>query len=422
MMTLSRSSIRIVSFVFIFLLFSCSKEVIDDTIPPTTVELTDWSKSSYQTFDIRYPLNSSNLIEYSDSWSYGYLYGGNSITVDYNNDGYDDLVSFKGEFASATDQPAGYTGYEKKNLIKFKKGNKDGTLSVDELNNDKFLGLVHGRKILLGDFNKDNYVDLFLIGHGYDKQPFPGEFPKVLMSDGSGGFLETDYTNLVSFYHGGSSGDIDNDGDLDVVLVDAGRGNSVIFENINGRLYPHTDRIDNNDMNQQYNSELFDIDNDGFLDLIVGGHDWLYNSLEYNNTPLIIYGDGFDFNTNNRKSRLPASSIRGQGIVTNFEFIDLDDDGVVEILLTRTGDNITSNSNFYKGWSIQILKLANDSYLDYTEQFIDVYSGSGQWIVWTKLKDVDNDGKLELFNSVNPYRNSSNYHEWELINGKFIKK
>lgn len=421
MIVLFQNKMRKFTFIFIFLLFSCSKEVIEDSIPPVTVDLVDWSKSSYQTFDIKYPLNSSHLIEYSDSWSNGFVYGSNFITVDYNNDGYDDLISFKGEFSGIVDQPAGYTGYEKKNLIKFKKGNKDGTLSTDELNNDKFLGLVHGRKILLGDFNKDNYVDLFLIGHGYDKQPFPGEFPKVLLSDGVGGFLETDYTNLVSFYHGGSSGDIDNDGDLDVVLVDAGRGKSVIFENINGQFYPHTDRIDNNDMNQQYNSELFDVDNDGFLDLVVGGHDWLYNSLEYNNTPLIIFGDGIDF-VNNRKLRLPASSISGQGIVTNFEFIDIDNDSTVEILLTRTGDNITSNSNFYKGWSIQILKLVDGQYLDYTEQFIDVNYGSGQWIVWTKLKDIDNDGKLELFNSVNPYKNSINYHEWELVGGKFIKK
>lgn len=52
-----------------------------------------------------------------------------------------------------------------------------------------------------------------------------GEFLKSLISDGNGGFIEFEYTNLVSFYHGGATGDYDNDGDLDV-LVEAGRGQS----------------------------------------------------------------------------------------------------------------------------------------------------------------------------------------------------
>ena len=30
-------------------------------------------------------------------------------------------------------------------------------------------------------------------------------------------------------------------------------------------------------MNQMYNAELYDINNDGFLDLITGGHDWTGN-------------------------------------------------------------------------------------------------------------------------------------------------
>ena len=37
---------------------------------------------------------------------------------------------------------------------------------------------------------------------------------------------------------------------------------------------------------------------------------------------------------------MPASGIDKQGIVTNFEFFDLDNDNQVEIIITRTGDNM----------------------------------------------------------------------------------
>ena len=44
------------------------------------------------------------------------------------------------------------------------------------------------------------------------------------MSNGDSSFYEIDYQSFESFYHGGSSGDIINDGDLDIIVVDGGRG------------------------------------------------------------------------------------------------------------------------------------------------------------------------------------------------------
>ena len=94
------------------------------------------------------------------------------------------------------------------------------------------------------------------------------------MSNGDGSFSDVDYQSFESFYHGGASGDIDNDGDLDIVAVDGGRGKSLIYKNLNGQLEPSEALIDQALMNQMYNAELIDINNDGFIDLIAGGHDW----------------------------------------------------------------------------------------------------------------------------------------------------
>ena len=53
-------------------------------------------------------------------------------------------------------------------MIRFYKGTCGGNFEVDEQNDNKILGTVHGRKVLLGDFNNDGYVDVFFISHGYD--------------------------------------------------------------------------------------------------------------------------------------------------------------------------------------------------------------------------------------------------------------
>tara|TARA_B100001248_G_scaffold172571_1_gene130785 strand:+ start:2363 stop:3682 length:1320 start_codon:yes stop_codon:yes gene_type:complete len=436
-------------YIFLILLLtviSCDKEKtsdsnlinFEDTILENTSdcfiekkEIPNWQKTSYELFDINIPSN------YQDLGGLG-AYGVNTISVDYNNDGFDDIIGFYNDYSNFIDYPEDYFGYERKKLIRFFKGNCMGNFEIDEKNDKKFLGLVHGRKVLLGDFNKDGYVDVFFVGHGYDRRPFNGEFNKVLMSEGDNNFYEIDYYSFESFYHGGASGDIDNDGDLDIIVVDGGRRKSLLFENINGELIPNKAVIDQDLMNGMYNAELYDINNDGFLDLITGGHDWKGNQNPdcewwecntYNNTPVIIYGDGIDF-IGNEYVRLPETSIYKQGIVTNFEFYDFDGNGDVEIILTRTGDNMNETpglpwdqSNFYKDWSIQVLELNGVDYNDVTSKYIDVYFGEEEpWIIFTKIKDHDNDGILEMYNSVNPYKNIDHYLEWKIIGGRLIKQ
>jgi hypothetical protein len=382
----------------------------------------DLNNTSYDLFDIKYPLMLSGNINMDMSYWLGedWEYGFGGAFVDYNNDGILDIVGYRNNYDNYVDYPQGYTGYDRKQLIRFFIGDCNGNFTPDIQNDNIYYGLVHGRKFLIGDFNSDNYVDFFLIGHGYDKQPFPGEFNKSLISNGNGGYLETDYTSLESFYHGGASGDFDNDGDLDVLVTDAGRGKSAIFVNNNGVFNPTTQLINQNLMEGMYNAEFYDINKDGFLDIISGGHDWTYGNVNtYDNTPLIIFGDGIDY-INSETLRLPESSISGQGIVTDFNFYDLDGDNIEEIILTRTGDNQTDSNNFYNGWSIQVLKKSGTNYTDQTNSFINnFYEPTGSWIRWGHIRDKDNDGKVEFFNT--GYPNALNYLEWEL-NAGFLSR
>tara|TARA_B110000967_G_C18845763_1_gene541893 strand:+ start:103 stop:1563 length:1461 start_codon:yes stop_codon:yes gene_type:complete len=382
----------------------------------------DLNKTSYDLFDIKYPLMLSGNINMNMSYWLGedWEYGFGGAYVDYNNDGILDIVGYRNNYDNYIDYPQSYTGYDRKQLIKFFIGDCNGNFTPDSQNDNMYSGLVHGRKFLIGDFNNDSYVDFFLIGHGYDKQPFPGEFNKSLISNGNGGYIETNYTSLESFYHGGASGDFDNDGDLDVFVTDAGRGKAAIFENNNGFFSPTAELIDQNLMEGMYNAEFYDVNKDGFLDIICGGHDWTYGNVNsYDNTPLIIFGDGNNY-VGNETLRLPKSSINGQGIVTDFNFYDLDGDNIEEIILTRTGDNQTDANNFYNGWSIQILKKSATTYTDQTNSFLNnFYDATGSWIRWSHFRDKDNDGKVEFFNT--GYSGTSNYLEWEL-NAGFLSR
>jgi len=386
-----------------------SLECVNQAVPTKNLQL-----SSYELFEYVFPEDPNggpiwDMI-HTISW-----YGATGYHIDYNNDGYLDVIGYSNNYDNAIDMPEDYTGYERKQPIRFYLGTCEGEFVLDQLNDSSFLGLVHGRKLLLGDFNNDQYVDFFLIGHGYDKQPFPGEFPKVLMSNGQGGFVETEYSNEVSFFHGGSSGDYDNDGDLDVFLIDAGGGKSAIYVNQDGNLTPNRELIDQSTMWGMFNTELFDINKDGQLDIIAGGHDWS-NGTVYDNTPIIIYGDGIDFK-NKTPLRLPESVIDQQGVVTDFEFYDISGNGEYEIIVSRTGDNTINNSNFYRDWSVQILELQNGNYVDATETYIDVSNGEGNWIDWINV--TTEEGKVILQNGKYPQQDQ--YKRWELSNSKFLK-
>ena len=89
------------------------------------------------------------------------------------------------------------------------------------LENDFFAnptGQVHPRKSIIGDYNRDGKADIYLAGHGWDRPPFPGEAPVLILSSPNG-YISSTLDEFSGFQHGVASADIDADGDLDIISI-----------------------------------------------------------------------------------------------------------------------------------------------------------------------------------------------------------
>lgn len=311
----------------------------------------------------------------------------NSCTLDYNRDGYPDIISMDTKYVKGDRQP-----------LRFLLGKEDGDFVLDAKNDNRMLGLEHPRKAIWGDYNNDGFPDLCLLGHGYDAPPYYGEPFIILMSDASSGKYDYMYfDDYVGFWHGGASADVDNDGDLDIFLIQAWIGDALLLINDgNGNFTVCKDRINQSDdfKGQMYNAELYDIDKDGNVDLIIGGHDHHNYSIsdKYVNMPVVIWGDGSGYFLGDY-TRLPETPVKGMGIVTDFYFYDLDDDGVEELIISRTSDGYVNPSIVsYYGWCVQVLKRYGRSFRDATGEFIGLSrccssAEDWTWKVWLEIKD-----------------------------------
>ena len=255
-------------------------------------------------------------------------------------------------------------------------------------------GVVHARKVLVGDYNGDGWPDLFVIGHGYDQPPFPGEFPLLFLSNGNGTLrYDNSLEAMVGFHHGGASGDVDHDGDIDILVVQQHHP-FVLVNNGSGVFTKDPARIPAEaEWKNWFTGELLDADSDGHLDVVIGGH-------EFESAPTTVYwGNGSGGFSADRKTILPA--IADKGIVLDYASEDIDGDGDRDMVVSRTG-----SSPFYSGRYLQVLvQSAPRVFSDQTGARISMVT-TGVWIDYIRLQDINgdqfvdilHDDKNEMFN------------------------
>jgi len=286
--------------------------------------------------------------------------------------------------------------------------NSNGTYAKDQ---SVFSGsiptYVHGRKAIIGDFDKNGWTDVVIAGHGWDQPPFPGEEAKIMFNT-NGVFTTKTLPLPAGFFHSVCAGDVDNDGDVDLFLTNNFSTGKFLLNDGAGN-FSYDSSVFPNLLGSYFTSELYDINNDGYLDLVNTGHE-----MEGANS-IILWGNYSGKYATDRMTVLPK--VTGNQIAVAISFIDYNVDGKMDILLVRTGDN-TGSLAFYQGYYIQLLRNDGLSFTDVTNSNIINNSNPNapKWINWLRVHDLDNDGDLD-FSTDDKFYNL----EWKNSNGVFSR-
>ena len=330
---------------------------------------------------------------------------------DFNNDGYVDVIyvgSMKydaqnmvgdntgglcggGECKGNKPLPQLFLGDENRKLTKAK-----GLL----IDNREDPGLSLGKGSLVADYNNDGVFDFYVYDHGVGTHD--GFRDSYFLSQPNGTWLESSDThlshpNFANFDHGGAVGDIDNDGDMDVVITESdwrtgtflwclmNDGTGFLKKRKCGGIF-------------SFALELADMDGDGDLDVLVGSMEF-DSSKDSHMSPAVVWNDGRgNFHKNNRTN---LKRHRKLGNTPEVSAADLDGDGDLDIVYSRAGHR-------YVGTAVSIIEnLGNKKFKDHglfhlleaPADYVPDHEGNpyNAFISMVKFRDLDKDGDMDIY-------------------------
>ena len=243
----------------------------------------------------------------------------------------------------------------------------DGTYVEDTVLLSSNSGCIHPRKAIVADFNKDGKPDVFVACHGWDAAPFPGEKNKVILSQSDGTYLIKDASPDVGFFHAGTAADLNGDGYPDVALISSFDVNRAIvllnkgdgtFVRESGTRLPTSIRGGN-----YFSIELLDINEDGVLDLALGGH-------EFEGAPTKVFINPGN-NIFEGVSPITIPAVSNEGVVLDFAATGTGANRVLWVLRTSGGDG-----TFYQSRVIQKVTMGS------LASTLALYQRPGGWVPW----------------------------------------
>lgn len=210
--------------------------------------------------------------------------------------------------------------------------NSNGTFT--QITNDPIVNdILHSSGGSWGDYNNDGFPDLFVtagvIGTGNDR---------LFLNNGNGTFTKILNDPIVNFSHwsGGSSwGDFDNDGWLDM-FVGGYDGNNFVFKNNSNGSFTKIDTgILATDGQYREAAVWCDFDNDGYIDLFnarnnyYGGNNCLYHNNGGNNKFINIKCVGVASNKCGIGAKVYVKAAIGTSLITQMREISSQTGGAI---------------------------------------------------------------------------------------------
>jgi peptidoglycan hydrolase-like protein with peptidoglycan-binding domain len=270
-------------------------------------------------------------------------------------------------------------------------GQSDGTYSeASRLFRDErdVPGQSLARQDLVADYNGDGILDLFIADHAIGTHL--GIRDSYFLSQSDGTWLESSATHLSSpnyqiFDHGGATGDIDDDGDMDIVLTELKNQLTCWLNDGSGHMTKRKCGSVN-----AFGIELGDIDGDGDLDLVHAGHEFEGSSP----TGIALNNGSGKF-----KAAVNLEQSREWSTVPEVAVWDLDADGDLDIVTSRAG-------KLYVGTAVQVLEnLGNMTFRSTMYPLITApagYRATNEGNEWNnfvgdvRFADVDRDGDIDI--------------------------
>jgi hypothetical protein len=265
-------------------------------------------------------------------------------------------------------------------------------LLIDER---KESGMSLGRQLLIADYNNDEVLDFYIADHGIGTHN--GFRDSYFLSQSNGTWLESSDSHLSHsdfqiFDHGAATGDIDNDGDMDVVITESNwKTGTALWCLINDGTGFLKKRKCGGVFS--FGLELADLDGDGDLDALLGAHEFDKN-INYTG---IVWNNGKGYFS--QKTKLPQH--KEWGTIPEVSASDLDNDGDLDIVYSRAGE-------LYVGTAIQIIEnLGNKKFKDHgllplVEAPSD-FTTNSEGNVWNDFienilfRDFDQDGDNDIY-------------------------
>jgi hypothetical protein len=330
------------------------------------------------------------------------------LVKDFNQDGYSDI--FLGFFGSEQERmPFLLLIYD---TISGKYVDKSFLIK----NN---IGQKFNRKTMAADLNGDGIPDMVAAAAVECDTCSTSSFD-IVLSDKSTNTWNQKTLKLANrfksegYFHGVALGDVDNDGDIDIVLANENTAWGGVITFTNDGKGNFTEKYSMNFFDKtvaQYGiawtTELVDINKDGFIDLLYY-HDSAYRG--------IAYGDGTGYFGNKLEQRFPKTKYSG---IMDYDAVDLDNDGDLDLILSTTD---------YLGWELIFLEnKGNDadgkviwvdrSFLINQELAKNGFYTDGRsknWLPYLSLQDLNNDGIIDLATQT-PF---NNFEDGWIVYGK----